>query len=337
MPRSPALKRLATITAGSWPTKSRVFRGATGGRRPPGACDSGHVVWGRLTEQGIVLGDLYGWPGWVIEVDIGWRTWSAREVRDIPPPRTRRNARRPCDDPELVKRIKKAAEATREAPRSSIWLVSLGLPSPHGKKKDGVRLRAEAIATLYGCALGLGLSPKRAISEVYGLPVTEAPGERAQYSRKLERWIEQARKTVNPVTGRPYLPAYDSERHAPRLWPIGRGHPLEPRRAQPALPEPVREGPYAGRALALRVTRTSPPARKAQEHGYRLIGPDLVIEGQWSDGEELPSLPLLREVSPGETPLRVQALVKELEGRYPGAKVTATVTAQAIGQPGDVN
>lgn len=34
-------------------------------------------------------------------------------------------------------------------------------------------------------------------------------------------------------------------------------------------------------------------------------------------------------------PPQVQALVKELEGRYPGAKVRATVTAQAMGQPGD--
>lgn len=298
------------------------------------------MVSGELTEQGVVLRDLYGWPGWVIEIDIRWRIWSAGEVRCIPPPRTRRNARRPCDDPELLERIKKAAEAAREAPRSSIWLVSLGLASPHGKKKDGVRLRAETIATLYECALHLGLSPKRAISEVYGLPVTEAPRERTQYSRKLERWIEQARKTINPVTDRPYLPAYDPERHAPRLWPIGRGHPLEPRRAQPVLPEPVREGPYAGRLLTLRVTRTSPPwrdAREAQEQGWRLIGPDLVVEGQWSNGEEPPSLPLLRGVSPGETPLRVQALVKELEGRYSGAKVTATITAQAMGQPDDVN
>ncbi|MFF9490375.1 hypothetical protein [Streptomyces sp. NPDC014676] len=98
-------------------------------------------------------------------------------------------------------RDKKAAEASREAPRSSIWLVSLSLPSPHEKKQNGVRLRAETIATLYGYALHLGLSPERAISEVYGLPVIETPGERAQYSRKLERWIEQARKTVNPVTG----------------------------------------------------------------------------------------------------------------------------------------
>lgn len=134
------------------------------GCRRPGTCDSGYVVSGELTKQGIVLRDLYGWPGWVIEVDIDWRTWSAGEVRDIPPPGTRRNARRPCDDPELVARIKKTAAASREAPRSGIWLVSLNLPSPHGKKRDGVRLRAETIATLYGFALHLGLSPKRAIS-----------------------------------------------------------------------------------------------------------------------------------------------------------------------------
>ncbi|MFD9122291.1 MULTISPECIES: hypothetical protein [Streptomyces] len=272
----------------------------------------------------------------MIEVDIDWRTWSATRVRDVPPQRTRRNSRRPCDDPELVERIKKAAEAAREAPRSGIWLVSLGLPSPHGKKKDGVRLRAQTIAALYECALNFGLSPRRAISEVYGLRVSEAPGERAQYSRTLERWIEQARKTINPETDRPYLPAYDPEMHAPRLWPIGRGHPLEPRRAQPALPEPVRQGPYAGRTLALRVTRTPPPtveAHEAQERGRRLIGLDLIIEGRWSHGEDLPSLPLLRAVNPAQTPRRVQALVQELEARFPGAKVTATVSAQAMGNP----
>ena len=288
-----------------------------------------------LTDKGAVLRDLYGWTGWVIEVDIDWRTWSAGDVRDIAPPRTRKNARRPCDDPELVSRIKGAAEASREAPRSSIWLLSLAFPTPHKKKKDGVQLRAATIATMYGYALNLGLSPVRALSAVYGLPLVEAPGERKQPCRKLERWIEQARKTVNPETDRPYLPDYVSERHAPRLWPVGRGHPLEPRRARPAVPEPIREGPYAGRTLKLRVTRTSPPesaVREAQDRGRRIIGLDLIVEGRWSNGEDFPPLSPLRTVSPGETPRRVQTLVKELEARYPGAKVTATVTAQAMGR-----
>ncbi|RSS53903.1 hypothetical protein [Streptomyces sp. WAC01280] len=289
-----------------------------------------------LTETGVTLRNLYGWPGWVIEVDIDWPTWSTRTVRDVPPPRTRSNARRPTDDPELVRRIRKAAEAAKELPRSSIWVVSLALPTPHKKKADGVQLRAATIGTMYNYALKLGLSPKRAISEVYDLPLVEAEGERAQPSRKYERWIEQARKTINPETGRPYLQPYNSELHAPRLWPIGRGHPLEPRRARPAMPEPVREGRYAGHVLTLRVSRTAPPdwaAQEARERGSRMIGPDLVIEGTWSNGEELPPLPVLRCVSPRETPRRVQSLVKELEGRYPGAKVTATVSAQAMGQP----
>ncbi|MEU9160651.1 hypothetical protein AB0D29_10320 [Streptomyces sp. NPDC048424] len=276
-----------------------------------------------LTTEGIVLGGLYGWPGWVVEADIYWPTWSAREIRDIAPPGTRSNARRPCDDAELVTRIRGAAEACREAPRSSIWLLSLGFPTPHKKRPNGPQLRAATIATMYDHARHLGLSPRRAISEVYALPVIDE-GKRTEYSRKLERWIERARKTVNPETGRPYLPAYESELHAPRQWPIGR-HPLEPRRARPALPEPVREGPYAGRTLTLKVTRTSPPeqtAREVEERGER-IGPDLIVEGRWSDGKELPPLPPLQADSPGEMIRRVQALVKELEGRYPGAKVTA--------------
>ncbi|MER6319112.1 hypothetical protein ABT237_35975 [Streptomyces sp. NPDC001581] len=288
-----------------------------------------------LTTQGVVLNDLSGWPGWVVEVDIYWPTWSAREIRDIAPPGTRSNARRPRDDAELVTRIRGAAEACREAPRSSIWLLSLAFPTPHKKRKNGAQLRAETIATMYDYACRLGLSPRRAISEVYALPVVDE-GERTEYSRTLERWIEQARKTVNPETGRPYLPAYDAELHAPRQWPIGRGHRLEPRRARPALPEPVREGPYAGRTLTLRVTRTSPPeeaAREAEERGERLIGPDLIVEGRWSDGRDLPPLPPLRTVSPGEMFHRVQALVTELEGRYPGAKVTAKGSGQAMGNP----
>ncbi|MFG2298485.1 hypothetical protein [Streptomyces sp. NPDC048603] len=189
---------------------------------------------------------------------------------------------------------------------------------------------------MYKYALHLGLAPRRAISEVYGLPVKGEGHERADYSRKLERWIEQARKTVNPATGRTYLLQYESERDAPRQWPIGRGHPLEPRRARPARPEPVREGPHAGRVLQLRVTRTSPPLAASAEHQEsrsRMIGPDLVLDGGWSDGGELSTLPVLRAVSPGETPHRVHALVKELEELYPGAKVTATVTAQAMGKP----
>ncbi|MFJ3880793.1 hypothetical protein ACIPW5_25465 [Streptomyces sp. NPDC090077] len=123
---------------------------------------------------------------------------------------------------------------------------------------------------MYNYALKLGLSPMRAISEVYDLPLVEAEGERAQPSRKHERWIEQARKTINPETGRAYLQPCVSELHAPRRWPIGHGHLLEPRRAQPAFPEPAREGPYAGRVLALRVSRTEPPdwaAHEARERG----------------------------------------------------------------------
>ncbi|WP_327286066.1 hypothetical protein OG974_30185 (plasmid) [Streptomyces sp. NBC_00597] len=289
-----------------------------------------------ITETGVVLSDLYGWPGWVVEVDIDWRTWSARDVRDIAPPRTRSNARRPCDDPELIRRIREAAEACRELPRSSIWLLSLAFPTPHGKKRNGPQLRAETIATMYGYARHLGLSPRRAISKVYALPMTESEGERVEYSRTLERWIEQARKTVNPSTGQPYLPAYESELHAPQQWPIGRGHPLEPRRARPALPEPGREGPHAGRTLTLQVSRTSPPeeaAREAEERGEQLIGPDLIVEGRWSNGKELPPLPPLKAVKPGAVVHRVQSLVKELEGRCPGAKVTAKVSRQAMGSP----
>lgn len=292
----------------------------------------------RLTGEGAVLRNLWGWPGWVVKVDLDWRTWKAGAVTCIEPPGTRANARRPYDDHELVRRIEKTVEAAREAPRSSIWLASLAFATPHKKKSDGEQLRAETIATMYQYALRLGLSPKRAISAVYELRVMEVPGERAQYTRKLERWVEQARKTINPATGSPYLPEYDRVRDTPRQWPIGRGHCMESRIAGPALIKPDREGPYAGRALILRVTRTLAPegaVREAQERGKRLIGPDLTVEGAWSKGArslEVPSFPMLRAISPHETAPRVLALVKDLEQRYPGAEVRATVTAQAMGR-----
>ncbi|WAP57831.1 hypothetical protein [Streptomyces sp. S465] len=293
-----------------------------------------------LTGEGVVLRNLWGWPEWVVKVDIDWRTWSAGVVT-CSKPGARANARRPCDDPELVGRMKKAAEAAREAPRGSIWLVSLAFPTPHKKKPNGEQLRAETIAAMYRYALNLGLSPKRAISAVYDLKVVEIPGERAQYTRKLERWIEQARKTINPATGRPYLPEHIRERDAPRQWPIDRDHYMRPRRAEPALIKPDREGPYAGHTLLLRVTRTLAPehaAREAKERGERLIGPDLIVKGTWSKGArslDVPSFPVLRAVSPRETVRRVLALVKDLEQRYLGAEVRAIVTAQAMGQPDD--
>ena len=136
---------------------------------------------------------------WTVEVDINWRTWSAGDVRAIPPPGTRRNARRPTDDLELVRRIKMTAEASQEAPRSSIWLASLALPTPHGKKPEGVRLRAETFSIMYRYAVKLGLSPKRAIHAVYGLELVEAPNERALPRRTLGR----ARRSWSTATGSP--------------------------------------------------------------------------------------------------------------------------------------
>jgi hypothetical protein len=191
-----------------------------------------------------------------------------------------------------------------------------------------VQLRAETIAIVYELALDQGLSTRRVISSLYELPVVET-GTYTSYSRKLERWRAQARNTVNPHTGLPYLPKYDDERDKPRLWPGSSGRSaLEPRRAPPMppmLPEPVREGPYAGRTLTLRVTRTPPPTMAPDPGGGRIVGPDLVIEGRWQDGEDLPPVEPLREVSPDQAPHRVLALIKDLEARYPGAEVKAIV------------
>jgi hypothetical protein len=180
----------------------------------------------RGTSKGARLRNIYGWPDWTVEVDIDWRTGDVREVRDIAPPGTRSNARRPCGDPDLVARVKKAAEMRH----GWIGFAAAALPTPH--RKHGAQQRAATIATMYRLALDQGLSPRRAISAVYDLAVVDNP-ERTLYSRKLERWIAQARKTTNPATGHPYLPEYDHERDVPRWWPGRSGqYALEPRRAQ---------------------------------------------------------------------------------------------------------
>jgi hypothetical protein len=101
------------------------------------------------------------------------------------------------------------------------------------------------------------------------------------------------------------------------------------------VPKPVRKGPYAGRTLRLIVTRTPPPTcavSSDHEQGQHISGTDLVIKGSWNKGkEQVPEFPSLRSLSPIDTVRRVQTLVKELEERYPGAEITATVTQDAMG------
>ncbi|MFF8953296.1 hypothetical protein ACF09I_31495 [Streptomyces sp. NPDC014940] len=82
------------------------------------------------------------------------------------------------------------------------------------------------------------------------------------------------------------------------------------------------------------MTRTPPPTRAVpsdHEQGQHIAGPDLVIGGSWTKGkEQAPELPSLRSLSLIETVRRVRTLVKELEERYPGAEITATVTPEAM-------
>jgi hypothetical protein len=276
----------------------------------------------RPTSRGVRLRNVYGWPGWTIEVDIDARTRQVVAIRDIAPPRTRSNASRPCDDGDLVARLAQAAQMRH----GLMSFLAAALPSPHKKKPNGVQLRAATMAIMWESAKEQGFSPRRAISAVYGLPVIDQ-GERTEYSPKLKRWLKQARETVNPHTGQPYLPAkYDHEQDAPKRWPGSDGHgPLEPRRAGPMMPEPAREGPYAGQTLNLRVTRTPPPPKVQSAHEERIVGSDLIVTGRWNDGKELPREKPLRAVSPDQAPHRVLALISELETRYPGAKITASV------------
>lgn len=276
------------------------------------------------TPSGVTLRNVYGWPGWTIEVDlvVVEGTWRAREIRDRAPQGTRKNARRPCDDPDLIKRLTKAAEMRHG------WLgfVAAALPSPHKKKTNGRQLRAATIAIMYRLAVNQGLSPRRAISEVYDLPVDDR-GPRALYDARVERWIKQARTTIDPHTGKPYLEPFDEERPSPKRWPGSTGEYLmEPRRAQSMAPEPVREGEHVGRILTLRAKRTPPPAVDPEECRGRIVGPDLVVTGRWNDDGEPPPARTLLAVSPAEAPRQVLALIKEFEALYPGAKITASIS-----------
>lgn len=71
-----------------------------------------------------------GGRGWVIEVEIDWRTWSAGEVRDIPPPGTRRNARRPTERCQGVEGGTSRRRARPSAGRSWPIAYSLDMTEP---------------------------------------------------------------------------------------------------------------------------------------------------------------------------------------------------------------
>jgi hypothetical protein len=68
--------------------------------------------------------------------------------------------------------------------------IAASLPSP--SSHDATQ-RAETVATLWWAALSQGLSPRRVLTAVYDLPISDN-GERTEYSTTLERWTRDVRR-----------------------------------------------------------------------------------------------------------------------------------------------
>lgn len=193
----------------------------------------------RITGRGVRLLDFPGWPGWVFVVDIDWRTGRVRPggFHETPPPGPRRsNAPCPSKKRAVKDRIIEVAEAQcgHGTGFAMVDLVVASRPDPRGKHNTAER--AETIAMVYGAAQAQGLSPLKTISKAYGFKV-DTSGTIDKYSTTVERWVYREARKLG------FLPKYDPEEHAPRRWPGRGGHPLEPRRARPMMPQaPKREG-----------------------------------------------------------------------------------------------
>ena len=269
-----------------------------------------------------------GWEEWLFEVDISVTHWPAvaeewddkskkmrKRVRQIPPPKKmRRNARHPFDDQAVYDAVVSAATAVCGGGHGGdvfIDLFAAASPSPH--RQHGKQRRAATIASLYELAHNRGFSPRKTITALYGLDVDADRNERPNGGKKLQRWIRIARTEKRP-DGRPYLGEYAEP---PRQWPISRRHPNEPKNLRHKS-EP-KTGPYSGRELVVHARRTKLDC----DGPVDVIGPDVELTGIWDDGTELP-LETIRQVDPTELLFRLIPLTKELEERYPGARVKAT-------------
>ncbi|WP_147255612.1 hypothetical protein [Streptomyces sp. PT12] len=189
---------------------------------------------------GLRITDVYGWPEWTFEAELDWRTGRVCDLRVLPPPKARRNVRRPSER-ELQRITALAERMSGHGTGTLLDFVAAAVPEPRGSKKPGER--AKAVTAMYLTALQQGYSPRRAISAVYGLPMepawdSEQPssGTRTEYSSTLERWLKEAH--AGP------LGPFNRERHTPRRWPArtpkfeeSKAAKLEPKRA-PAWKNP---------------------------------------------------------------------------------------------------
>lgn len=267
-----------------------------------------------LTSRGVELRDFPGWPGWVFKVNIDWRTGHVREdgFHETRPPGDRRKP--PSKRPDVLKRIIQAAEAQcgHGTGFATVDLVVASRPNPRGTHNTAER--AETIAMVYGAALAQGLAPLKTISAAYGFAI-DTSGEIDEYCTTVERWVSEARKFG-------FLAEYDDpEQHAPRRWPGGGGHPLEPRSPRSMLAEPKREGPHAGRILTFHYRPLPPLSVNAARDEIT----NVEIVGKWSDGKPVENIPTLRSVTLTETVVtHMNRLNAKFEKLYPGARIRST-------------
>lgn len=284
----------------------------------------------RVSDAGVRVGDIAGWPGWQAEVPMDWRAGRARRdvkgrwiIHDIPLPGSV-DAVCPSADRAARRTIVGLAEAVGGHGSGDLFLdlLAASVPSPIRTRDD--HQLARAFALIYQSAHDQGLDPRRALCAVYGLRVEDdVPGRRAEFPSTLDNWFSRTRDARRP-DGQPYLQNYECRSAWPRRWPLRRWHPLEHRQAHPEpVPDATAQGPYAGRVLRVKAY----PARPAGHDTEGVPLADVALEGEWDDGQELEleELPTVRYAD--LIAVHMVRLSKCLKENYPGVRVTITGAA----------
>lgn len=143
----------------------------------------------------------------------------------------------------------------------------------------------------------------------------EEVADESQPGTTVDNYIRLAKTLTRPDTGTPYLPEN-----------------LDDLKLALGPEEPSADyGPNAGREITLTCWRT--PYEGEPIPGEHVIGPDVVVEADWSDlrshfedREPLDPIEPLRAVPPSEVPQRLRSIIRDLKQRYPAVTIIAKHT-----------
>lgn len=299
-------------------------------------------IRGGLSERGApqaTVSDLPGWPGWQFIVklvsDRGERF--AQVTESVPPEDFRASTPAP---PEYVrKRIEWLLSCWWGCGDFDPTMAHAASAMANPKWADQ-HFRAAATAVIVemeyersAMARQLGHAfgddrvadrprPRAALAKAFDIGFASAWNERGEEvvdesrpGKTVDSYLQLAKTLPRPDTGKTYLPKNLDELK---------------QKLVPETPS-AEHGPYTGREITLSCWRT--PYEGEPIPGEHVIGPDVVVEADWSDlrshfedREQLGPIEPLRAVPPQEVPQRLRLIIRDLKQRYPGAAVTAVHT-----------